>query len=66
MVPLLGLWCPRPQEEGHDPCDPLGSAPGAAKVLAGLGMVSRNGQGRERAKAVLRSAGPGWVGHGRL
>ena len=49
MVPLLGLWCPRPQAgEGHDPCDPLGSAPGAEKVLAGLGMVSRTGQGRER------------------
>ena len=48
MVPLLGLWCPRPQEEGHDPGDPLGSAPGAEKVLAGLGMVSRTGQGRER------------------
>ena len=48
MVPLLGLLCPRPQGEGHDPCDPLGSAPGADKVLAGLGMVSRTGQGRER------------------
>ena len=48
MVPLLGLWCPRPQGEGHDPCDPLGSAPGAEKVLAGLGIVSRTGQGRER------------------
>ena len=48
MVPLLELWCPRPQGEGHDPCDPLGSAPGAEKVLAGLGMVSRTGQGRER------------------
>ena len=47
MVPLLGLWCPRPQGEGHDPCDPLGSAPGADKVLAGLGMVSRTGQWRE-------------------
>ena len=44
MVPLLGLWCPRPQGEGHDPCDPLGSAHGAEKVLAGLGMVSRTGQ----------------------
>ena len=66
MVPLLGLWCPRPQAgEGHDPCDPLGSAPGAEKVLAGLGMVSRTGQGSVR-KAVLRSTGPGWVGHGRL
>ena len=41
MVPLLGLWCPRPQGEGYDPFDPLGSAPGAEKVLAGLGMVSR-------------------------
>ena len=22
MVPLAGLWCPRPQGRGHDPCDP--------------------------------------------
>ena len=64
MVPLLGLWCPRPQGEGHDLCDPLGSAPGAEKVLVGLGMVSRTMTGA--GKAVLRSAGPGWVGHGRL
>ena len=41
MVPLLGLWCPRPQGEDHDLCDSLGSAPGAEKVLVGLGMVSR-------------------------
>ena len=22
MVPLAGLWCPRPQGRGHDPFDP--------------------------------------------
>ena len=49
MVPLLGLWCPRPQGEGHDPCDPLGSAPGRLRKfwqdLAWSAEPDRGGKG---------------------
>ena len=48
MVPLLGLWCPRPQGEGYDPCDPLDPPLGLKKFwqdLAWSAEPDRGGKG---------------------